>query len=74
MIRPEQTSPTLATNLINQRPTLSAEDVLLRCALDGQLDRVDRLWDRWERTGEEKWMAAAIEADRLYRRMKERLS
>lgn len=42
--------------------------------LASQLRRIDRCWTRFEATGEDKWMAAAIEADRMYLRMKERLS
>lgn len=37
--------------------------------LEWQLRRIDRLWQRFERTGDERWMDAAIEADRFYRRM-----
>lgn len=39
-----------------------------------QLRRIDRLWSRYEETGDERWMTAAIEADRLYLRLKERLA
>lgn len=40
--------------------------------LDAQLRRVDRLWSRYEETGDLNLMVAAQEADRLYLRMRER--
>lgn len=46
-------------------------DVIERRMLDSQLRRIDRRWERYEETGEERWLVAALAADRAYRRMRE---
>lgn len=37
-----------------------------------QLRRIDLCWARFEETGEDRWLEAALAADRAYLRMKER--
>lgn len=36
-----------------------------------QLRRIDSLWARYEETNDERWMTAALQAERLYRRLVE---
>lgn len=40
--------------------------------IEAQARRVGRYWDRYYETGEERWLHAATEADRIYCRMVER--
>jgi hypothetical protein len=44
----------------------------LQSLIEAQVRRIDRLWTRFEETGDERWMCAAQDADRMYRRMRER--
>ena len=39
--------------------------------MEQQSRRIDRLWKRWEETGEDRWLEAATEADRHYRRLRQ---
>jgi len=38
--------------------------------LESQLRRIDHLWTRYEDTGDEQWLIAATEADRIFLHMK----
>lgn len=43
----------------------------LQRLVERQTRRIDLLWTRFESTGEDRWLDAALAADRVYLRMRE---
>lgn len=71
---PTVTGPVQVSDVVTALHELRRRrDRALCSVLSAQLRVVDFCWDRYERTGEQRWLDAATAADRMYLQLRERV-